>query len=192
MKTKDLFRGVMMSLCAVVLATMTSCNFVNKNEPSDPSTKPSDPSGTEDASMTVQNFYSFPTTQEMLDLFYIKVEYLDGNGKMQTVTLDDDAWGINFKSNKLPAKYGMRVNITMKGTADLTKYQKVNISYTFSTISRLLDAQGKKAGEDHKHIVDAEMEMAPNKVSEWVENYKKHPAEFWYEYDAKGNYKETN
>ena len=120
------------------------------------------------------------------------MEYLDGNGKMQTVTLDDDAWGINFKSNKLPAKYGMRVNITMKGTADLTKYQKVNISYTFSTISRLLDAQGKKSGEDHKHIVDAEMEMAPNKVSEWVENYKKHPAEFWYEYDAKGNYKETN
>ena len=191
MKTKDLFRGAMVAVCAAMMLVAMSCNLISGNNPVTPPSGSNDSTSTSDASMKVTTWYSFPTNEDMLDLFYIKVEYLDGDGKMQTVTLNDDAWVVQVESKKLPAKLGMRVNITMKGTADLTKYQSVNINYTVSAISRLFDAQGKKTGDDHKHIVDVELELAPNKVSQWVEEYKKNPVEFWYEYDANGNYKQT-
>jgi hypothetical protein len=77
----------------------------------------------------------------------------------------------------------------MKGMADLTKYKEVAIYYTASCISWTKDAQGKKVGTDHRNIVDVEKKLAPNEVSEWVENYKKKPYEFWFEYDENGNYK---
>lgn len=188
MKTKNFFRRVMMSLCAVVLATMSSCNFTNKNNPSDPSSKPSD-SGTEEAFMGAYAQYAYAATDDMIDLLNIKIEYLDGDGKTQTMTLTEPSWGKRVEAKKVPAKFGMRVNITMKGTADQTKYKSIAINYTASYISTLKDAQGKSTGAVHKNANDVELTIGPNELSEWIENYKKRPAQFWFEYDANGNFK---
>ena len=191
MKTKNFFHGVMMTLCAVVLATMSSCNFTNKNNPSDPSTKPSDP-GTEEASLGAYAEYMYAATDDMIDLLNIKIEYLDGDGKTQTVTLTEPSWGKRVEAKKVPAKFGMRVNLTVKGTADQTKYKSIAINYTASYISTLRDAQGKSTGAVHKNATDVELTIGPNQLSEWIENYKKKPTQFWFEYDEKGNFKLSN
>ena len=189
MKTKDLFRGAMMSLCAVVMATMMSCNLTNRNNPDNPSTNPKDTTATSDSYQGAYAQYAYAATDDMIDLFYVKIEYLDGDGKMQTVTLTEPSWAKRVDAKSLPAKFGMRVNITMKGMADQTKYKSIALNYTASYISMLKDANGKTVGTVHKNVFDADKTIAPNELSEWVVNYQKKPVQFWFEYDAKGNFK---
>ena len=188
MKTKNFFYGAMMTLCAVVLAMMTSCNLMNGNNPSDPSSKPSG-SGTEEAAKGAYAEYAYATTDQMIEIFYVKIEYMDGDGKMQTENVTKSSWGKRVEAKSLPVKFGMRVNLTMKGTVDQTKYKEILISYTASYISTLRDANGKSLGAVHKNANDVELTIGPNQLSEWTINYQKKPAQFWFEYDEKGNFK---
>ena len=63
------------------------------------------------------------------------------------------------------------------------------ISYTASYISTLRDANGKSLGAVPKNANDVELTIGPNQLSEWTINYQKKPAQFWFEYDEKGNFK---
>ena len=183
MKTKAFFRGAMIVLSAFVMTCWMSCRPVN--QPSDPS-KPTEP---DHSPKTARMQYAFATNDEMVDLFYIRIDYLDENGKTQTVTLNESTWSLSVQSKALPAKFGMKVNITMRGMADLTKYDVVPINYGWSYVTTALDSDGLSVGDVHRNAGDVEMDVSPIKVSTWLEEYAKHPIEFSVEYDADGKFK---
>ena len=173
MKTRHLI------LCALV--TLMSCG--PRNTPDRPLNPDPEPDNSPKAAK-IQ--YAFATNDEMVDLFYIKISYLDGSGSMQSVTLSEPAWAVSAQSASLPAVFAMHVDITMRGMADVTKYDVVPVNYGWSYVATATNSEGLSVGEVYRNAKDVELDVAPNKVSTWVETYQSHPIDIHVEFDKDG------
>jgi len=170
----------MIVLSAFFMTCWTGCKFFNP---------PSDQSKSAHSPKSAKIQYAFSANEEMVDLFYIKIDYLDEEGQTKTVTLNEPTWALTVQSKELPAKFGMKINITLRGMADPGKYEVLPVNFGWSYTTTALDEEGNAIGDYHRNSANVETDLPRGKVSLWVEEYAKDPIGFTVEYDAKGELK---
>ena len=180
MKTKQLFRAALAAFCVLVMTSlMTGCKEKNDPVVEEPQTENRTP-------VAAFMDYAYSTTDEMIKVFDITVEYYDSEGNVQTETLTTATWAKSAKSASLPAKFGMNVKIAFKENIDVDNLPLMALEYECSYKSSALDAQNVAVGKQVADAFHGKAEFAGKKIAVWVDSYAKHPVQFLHQFDAKG------
>ena len=183
---KNLFRISMVAMCAILMSgVMTSCSEKKNNTPDVPEEQ--QPTEEKIIPVAVRAEATYTTTEEVMKVFDLTVDYYDNEGKLQHVTLTEPKFNLNTKA-PLPNKAGMNVNLKLKDGINLESIDTVNVYYEFSSICVAVDANNEIAGDEHKIPNNpSEFNLPSSKVQAWLDTYAKaQPAGFLYEYDAEG------
>ena len=188
MKTKKLFYVAMVAMCAILTTSvMNSCN--NTNNP-DPQTE--EPQQEDRTPVAAYIDYYYSTNDSMLNVFDIKLEYYDSEGKLQVENLTKTEWKLTAKS-ALPAKLGMRAKLAFKDGVEAETLPKMRLLYFCSFKTSAVDAKGNRVGEEKYNEFYNRNGFAGNKISVWLDSYQENePVKFLFEYDANGKRSDIN
>ena len=170
------------SLCAMMMALLTGCNF---NTPQQPVT-PLDPEDDEDASQAVQATYTYGTTDDQLKFFNITIEYYDGDGTKKQEQIKESSWGKSVKSKSLPATFGMRILYTLNTNYSISPTKVEYIGYYYSIDSYAINGAGKMVGTRYHEYKEVDEDCASAKIEKWLESYSSHPSSLLLKYDKDG------
>ena len=170
------------SLCAMMMALMTGCNF---NTPQQPVT-PLDPEEEEGTPLAVKTTYSYATHDDQLKFFNITIEYYDGDGTKKQEQIKETTWVKSVESKSLPANFGMRILYKLNTNYSISPTKVEWIGYDYSIDSYAVDKNGKLVGERYHKYVEFDEDCASAKLEKWLESYSNHPSSLFIKYDKTG------
>ena len=170
-------------LCAM-MTFATGCNLI-KNNPDQPS-QPTDPVADDTTPVGAYMTYTFGTNEDLLNMFYVTIEYYDEDGKVQSVKLKETAWSKRVDTKSLPAKLGFRILLSINGNYSISPTKVETISYYLSYITGATNAEGKAIDKGLNDSYHVDTDCASAKLEKWLESYSSHPSHYVFKYDSNG------
>ena len=173
-------KKMMMTLAAVLCCAMTTTVFTACGSDDDNTTKP-------DANKAVAAAmdYSLTTSDEMLAIFDLTIEYYDANSNVQTEQMTGKTWAKKVTA-KLPATLGLRLKAQLKAGVDVSTKEKVTVSYGYNYMGYAINAKGEVVGDVVSKEINTHSDMKGEKVAEWLTMKTDGLVKYLFDFDANG------
>lgn len=165
--------------CAMTMTMFTACGSDDDGGSPVDDKKP----------VAVDMDYAFSTTNDMLNIFDLTIEYYGDNGTVQTEKMTSTQWKKSVKP-KIPATVGARLLAKVKDGVDVASMEKVTISYAYEYAGQAVSSDNYVVGTVIGGGTGQNLTMAGSKVAEHLNKYKDGLVKFLYKYSSSGNAQE--
>ena len=176
MKTKKFFLAALTMMCAMTTTVMTACS---SSDDDGGKTSSNDP-------VAATMDYVLTTSNEMLDILDVTIEYYDENGKVQTEKMTNPEWKKTVRA-KLPATLGARMKGQLKDGVDVTTIASFKASYGYSYMGYAVNANNQAVGAVQSNSSSSNLTMKGEKIPEFLNDKKAGIVKFLFTFDTKGN-----
>lgn len=177
MKTKKFFLAALTMMCAMTTTVMTACSSSSDDDGG--KTSSNDP-------VAATMDYVLTTSNEMLDILDVTIEYYDENGKVQTEKMTNPEWKKTVRA-KLPATLGARMKGQLKDGVDVTTIASFKASYGYSYMGYAVNANNQAVGAVQSNSSSSNLTMKGEKIPEFLNDKKAGIVKFLFTFDTKGN-----
>ena len=171
-----------MTIAAVLCCAMTTTVFTACGSDDDDNNRPV----TDTTPVAAVMDYKLETTDAMLSMFDMTIEYYDADGKVQTEKMAQKLWTKKVKA-KLPATLGARMKAQLKAGVDVSSQEKVTVAYGYNYTGYAVSATDLVASDVVSKGTSSSSDMKGDKVTEWLERNADGLVKFLYAFDAKGH-----
>ena len=160
--------------CAMTTTVLTACGGDDSG----------DTPGADTTPVAAKLVSEITVSDDLVKYMDITVEYYDATGAIQKEQMTTTKWSKDVTA-KLVAKLGARVTIKLKDGVDVSKIDKITVSYSYAYAGACLNAAGQTVGSVTSDQFEQSIVISGSDIEKLIENRKAGLIKFLYIFDGK-------
>ena len=160
--------------CAMTTTVLTACGGDDSG----------DTPGADTTPVAAKLVSEITVSDDLVKYMDITVEYYDATGAIQKEQMTTTKWSKDVTA-KLVAKLGARVTIKLKDGVDVSKIDKITVSYSYAYAGACLNAAGQTVGSVTSDQLEQSIVISGSDIEKLIENRKAGLIKFLCIFDGK-------